>query len=50
MPAAVGFASGAMLYVVFGELLPEANGLWRSRAHALAAVVGSLVGMLVVLL
>ena len=48
--AALSFASGAMLYVVFGELLPEANGLWRSRAPALAAVVGILVGMLVVLL
>ena len=50
LAAALSFASGAMLYVVFGELLPEANGLWRSRAPALAAVVGILVGMLVVLL
>lgn len=45
LAAALSFASGAMLYVVFGELLPEADGLWRSKAPALAAVIGMLVGM-----
>lgn len=45
LAAALSFASGAMLYVVFGELLPEAAALWRSKAPALAAVVGVLVGM-----
>lgn len=44
---ALSFASGAMLYVVFGELLPEASGLWRSPAPALAAVVGILMGMMI---
>ena len=28
----LSFASGAMLYVVFGELLPEAILMWRSKA------------------
>ena len=45
LSAALSFASGAMLYVVFGELLPEAVGLWRGRAPALAAVAGVVVGM-----
>lgn len=43
--AALSFASGAMLYVVFGELLPEASALWRSKLPALAAVLGILTGM-----
>lgn len=45
LTAALSFASGAMLYVVFGELLPEAAELWRSRLPALAAVVGMVVGL-----
>ena len=48
LSATLGFASGAMLYVVFGELLPEALELWRSRAPAFAAVAGVVTGMLVV--
>lgn len=47
---ALSFASGAMLYVVFGELLPEAARLWRSHWPALAAVIGMVVGMAVVYL
>ena len=31
-----------MLYVVFGELLPEAAGLWKSKFPALAAVLDQL--------
>ena len=46
----LGFASGAMLYVVFGELLPEAARLWESHLPALAAVVGMIVGMMIVYL
>lgn len=45
LTAALSLAAGAMLYVVFGELLPEAAELWRGRAPALAAVSGVLVGM-----
>lgn len=44
----LSFASGAMLYVVFGELLPEALDLWHSRAPAFAAVLGMLLGMLLI--
>lgn len=45
LTATLSFAAGAMLYVVFGELLPEAAGLWQSKIPALAAVAGVLVGM-----
>ena len=41
----LSFASGAMLYVVFGELLPESALLWRSRLPALAAILGMLAGV-----
>ena len=45
----LGGASGAMLYVVFGELLPESFRLCRSPAPVMAAVLGVLTGMGVVL-
>lgn len=43
----LSFASGAMLYVVFGELLPEAILMWRSKAPAFAMLVGLLVGVVI---
>ena len=43
----LSFASGAMLYVVFGELLPEAILMWRSKAPAFAMLVGILVGVVI---
>ena len=45
---ALSFAAGAMLYVVFGELLPESSLLWRGSAPALAAVLGIIIGMVIV--
>lgn len=47
---AVGFASGAMLYVVFGELLPESILMWKSKTPAFAVVAGILAGLLVLVL
>lgn len=44
----LSFASGAMLYVVFGELLPEAILMWRSKLPALGMLVGLLVGMIMI--
>lgn len=43
----LSFASGAMLYVVFGELLPESILMWRSKAPAFAMLAGLLVGLVV---
>ena len=45
----LGFASGAMLYVVFGELLPEAVLMWKSKLPAFSLFVGVLTGFLLVM-
>lgn len=45
---ALSFASGAMLYVVFGELLPEAILMWRSKIPAFATLVGMIVGIFII--
>ena len=44
----LSFAAGAMFYVVFGELLPEAILMCRSKLPAFATVVGVLVGLLLI--
>ncbi len=41
----LAFASGAMLYVVLGELLPESILLWRSKLPAFSVLLGILVGL-----
>ena len=45
----LGFASGAMLYVVFGELLPESILMWRSKLPAFTIFTGVLAGFLLVM-
>lgn len=44
----LGFASGAMLYVVFGEILPQAILMYTSKLPAFSAIVGILVGILII--
>ena len=44
----LGFASGAMLYVVFGEILPQAILMYRSKLPAFSAIVGMLVGLFII--
>lgn len=44
----LGFASGAMLYVVFGELLPESILMWRSKLPAFVLFTGVIAGFLLV--
>lgn len=47
LSVSLSFASGAMLYVVFGELLPESILMWRFKAPAFAMLIGLLVGVLI---
>ena len=44
----LGFASGAMLYVVFGEILPQAILMYHSKLPAFSTIVGMLVGLLII--
>jgi len=44
----LGFASGAMLYVVFGEILPQSILMYHSKLPAFSAIVGMLVGLFII--
>jgi len=44
----LGFASGAMLYVVFGEILPQAILMYHSKLPAFAAIAGMLLGLFII--
>lgn len=46
----LGFASGAMLYVVFGEILPQAYLMYHSKAPAFSTIAGMAVGLLIIYL
>ncbi len=48
LAVSLGFASGAMLYVVFGEILPQAILMYHSKLPAFSAIAGILVGMLII--
>ena len=45
LTVSLSFAAGAMLYVIFGELLPESEQLWQSRLSGLSTMLGMLLGM-----
>ena len=44
----LGLASGAMLYVVFGEILPQSILMYHSKLPAFSTIVGILVGLIVI--
>ena len=44
----LSFASGAMLYVVFGEILPQSILMYRSKSPTFALVLGILLGLLII--
>ena len=44
----LSFASGAMFYVVFGEILPQSILMYRSKSPAFFVILGMLVGLLII--
>ena len=44
----LSFAAGAMLYIVTGELIPEANSLYKGRMSAIGNILGFLIGIIAV--
>ena len=48
LAVSLGFASGAMLYVVFGEILPQAILMYHSKLPAFSAIAGMLVGLYII--
>ena len=48
LAASLGFASGAMLYVVFGEIIPQAVLMYRSKLPAFFVIIGMLIGMIII--
>lgn len=44
----LSFASGAMLYVVFGEILPQSILMYRSKLPAFFVIIGMLLGLIVI--
>lgn len=44
----LSFASGAMLYVVYGEIIPQALLMHRSKAPTFAIIMGLIVGLLII--
>ncbi len=44
----LGFASGAMLYVVFGEILPQSILMYNSKLPAFSVIIGILAGLWII--
>ena len=50
LAVSLSFASGALLSVVFGELLPQSILMWRSKLPATATIIGMLTGLIIIYL
>ena len=48
--ACLGFAGGAMLYIVFGELIPESKKLYLGRLSSIGNILGIICGIIVSML
>ncbi|HHV38911.1 MAG TPA: ZIP family metal transporter [Tepidimicrobium sp.] len=43
----LGFAAGAMLFIVFDEMIPSANDMFNGRPPAIGAIMGALLGVFI---
>lgn len=44
----LSFAGGAMLYIVSGELIPEANNMYKGRMNAIGNILGFILGIIAI--
>ena len=44
----LGFAAGAMMYIVSCELIPESNSMYKGRFSRLGNVLGLILGILII--
>lgn len=44
----LSFAAGAMLYIVSGELTPEANNMYKGRMNAIGNILGFVLGIIAI--
>lgn len=44
----LSFAGGAMLYIVSGELMPEANNMYKGRMNAIGNILGFILGIIAI--
>ena len=44
--SALAFASGVMLYVIYGEMIPESKKLWSGTTSTLGILLGIIVGLI----
>ena len=48
LAVSLDFASGAMLYVVFGGIIPQAILMYHSKLPAFSVIFGMLLGLLII--
>jgi ZIP family zinc transporter len=48
LAACLSFASGIMLYVVCGEMIPESSKLWDGVTSTIGVLTGIIIGLIVV--
>lgn len=44
--SSLAFASGVMLYVIYGEMIPESKKLWSGTTNTLGILLGIIVGLI----